>query len=296
MRKFNVLAILVLISAIGFFSSCSKDSDEDLTPTMTFTGGTGFTDGDVTVNAGEPFTVGITATANVTSGTNLSNFKVVRTFNSTPFTVVDSTMNKDNFSIQLTAYAYPEVGTERWTFTITDKDGQSKELSFNITTLATAGDITTYSDVILGSYDNANYGSSFASSTGVVFEIADAKINSSKIDWIYFYGVSNLATIAAPDNAEAATIFTGINGLSSWATRNATRFKKVTTSVAWDNITDDSDITKLAAASSESKSNLIQTGDIIAFKTVAGKMGLIKINTIVAGAAGSINYSVKVQK
>ena len=296
MRNLKLIACLVLLTSIGMLTSCSKDSTEDLKPTITFIGGAGFTDSDVTLNAGAPFKVGINATANVSSGKNLANLKIVRTFNNIPVTMLDSTLTLDNFSGSFTSNAVAVVGTERWTFTITDKDGQSNELSFNITTIATAGDITTYADVLLGSYDNATYGSSFASSTGVIYKIADAKLNSSKVDWIYFYGVSNLATLAAPDDADAATIYTGVNGLSSWTTRNATKFMKVTTQVIWDNITDDSQITALAAASNLSKANLIQTGNILAFKTAAGKLGLIKINAITPGAAGSISYSVKVQK
>lgn len=35
---------------------------------------------------------------------------------------------------------------------------------------------------------------------------------------------------------------------------------------------------------------------LIAFKTAAGKMGLMKIGAITTGTAGSIGYSVQVQK
>jgi hypothetical protein len=296
MRKIKLLAGLVLLTSIGFFTSCSKDSTEDLSPSISFIGGTGFTDGDVSLDAGELFKVGITAAANATSGKNLVKFKVVRTFDNIPVTVLDSTINTDNFSVQFTTTAVPEVGQERWTFTITDKDGELNELSFIVTTAATAGEINSYDDIILGSYDNATYGSSFASSTGTVYKIADAKLNSAKVDWVYFYGVTNLATLAAPDNADAATIFTGANGLTNWATRNATRFSKVTSAIVWDNITNDSEITAVAGGASESKESQLQTGNILAFKTTSGKMGLIKIGVITSGAAGSIGYSVKVQK
>ena len=40
----------------------------------------------------------------------------------------------------------------------------------------------------------------------------------------------------------------------------------------------------------------LQTGNIVAFKTVNNKLGVIAIGAITTGAAGKITYTVKVQK
>lgn len=297
MRKFQLLAGLLLITGLGLFTSCSKDdTTEDLTPTMNFVGGSGFISDDATLGAGELFKVGVNASANSTSSTKLVNFKVVRTFDNIAYTVIDSTFSSSTFNLSFTTAAYPVAGSERWTFTIKDKDGESKELAFVITTVGTAPDITTFTDVVLGSYDNATIGSSFASSTGDVFKIAEAKANAANVDWLYFYGVTNLATLAAPDDAAAATIFnSATNGLQTWSVRNATRFRLVTEGAVWDNINTAADIAAIATGTTETKVNDLQTGNIVAFKTVDNKYGVIAIGSIVTGAAGSITYTVKVQ-
>ena len=57
------------------------------------------------------------------------------TNNNVPTTVVDSTdLNTTDFLWESTGNANAAAGTERWTFTITDKNGQMSELSFTITT------------------------------------------------------------------------------------------------------------------------------------------------------------------
>jgi len=297
MKKIQLLAGLLLITGIGIFTSCKKDSTtEDLSPSMNFVGGSGFISADANLAAGAVFQVGVNASANSTSKTKLTNFKVVRTFNNIPYTVIDSTFSESNFNLQFTMVAYPEAGSERWTFTIKDKDGESKELAFVITTVGTASDITTFSDVVLGSYDNSTIGSSFASSTGVVYKIADAKTNAAKVDWLYYYGVTNLSTLAAPDDVAAATIFnSATNGLQTWSVRNATRFRLATEGAVWDNITTAADIAAIAINTTETFISQLEVGNIVVFKTAGNKLGILKIDGITAGKTGTITYTAKVQ-
>jgi hypothetical protein len=300
MRKIQLLAGLLLLSGTIFISSCKKDStttDVTYPPTVNFKGGTAYTSINTTLFTGQEFLVGITAQANATSGKKLVNFKAARTFNNITTVEVNTTIDSDNFTWEQQFFANTNVGDERWTFTITDKDGESNEVYFVITTEATAADINSFSDVILGSYDNTAHGSSFASSTGAVYFLADAKVNAAKVDWLYFYGVTNQATLAAPDDAAAATLFNSTtNGLQTWSIRNATRFRLATGGAVWDNITTAADIADIAVNTTETKVNLLEVGNIVVFKTVGNKLGVIKIDGLVTGAAGSITYSVKVQK
>jgi len=288
------------MASLPFITSCGTDEETtDVSPTMNFVGGSDFTAGDVTLKAGETFKVGVNAFSNASSKAKLSKFKVVRTFNNVPFTALDSTLSStDVFNINITAFAYPDAGAERWTFTITDKDGETAELSFNITTTS-GGPIQSYNQKILGSYDNSAYGSSFASADGTVYTLSEAKTNAAKIDWMYYYGVTNKATLAAPSDPSVTEVFTSAtNGPATWSVRNATKFSKVSlpAGLTWDAITTDAEIIILASEVSETKSNLLAVGNILAFKTVAGKQGLIKIENITGTAAGTITYSVKVQE
>lgn len=302
MKKLSFFFALLIMASLPFFTSCSKDdTTTDVKPSITFTGGTGFTSSDVTLEIGESIKVGISAFSNTSSNAKLQNLKIVRTFNNVPFTALDSTFSSTTaFNITLESYAYPEAGVERWTFTITDKDGESAEIDFNITTIVSSGPITTYTQKILGSYANNDYGSSFASADGTVYTLSEAKANAAKIDWMYFYGGStNLASLVAPSHADAADVFSSTtNGVSTWSVRNDTRLFKVSlpAGVSWDNITTDAEIIPLATGISGGKTNLLTVGQIIAFQTVTGKMGLIKIEAITGTTAGTITYSVKVQQ
>lgn len=299
MKRLSYLFAILLAASVTSLTSCSKDtSTTDVKPTINFVGGTGFISGDVTLKAGEYMKVGISAFSNSSSKAKLKNLKVVRTFNNIPFVALDSTLSStDAFNITLESYAYPEAGTERWTFTITDKDNESTEIAFNVTTTA-GGPITSYNQKILGSYDNSAYGSSFASFDGTVYTLADAKANAAKIDWMYYYGATNLATLASPNDATVLAIFTSTNGPANWSVRNDTRFAACTlpSGLTWDNITTDAEIVPLASVAADTKANMLAIGQIVAFKTVAGKQGLIKIEAITGTGAGSITYSVKVQQ
>jgi len=300
MKKLNFLFAVMLIAIVPFFTSCGTDGElTDTKPSINFVGGAGFTSADISLKSGQPLKIGINASSNTGSNTKLAKFKVVRTFNNVPFTALDSTLSSTNvFNITIESFAHPQAGTERWTFTITDKDGQSSELSFVVTTTA-GGPIKTHSQKILGSYDNAA-GSSFASADGIVYSLADAKTNSAKVDWMYYYGNSNDATLAAPSDASVATVFTdATNGPAKWGVRNSTKLGKVTlpSGVTFDNIANDTEIIPLATGITDTKVTKLTVGQIVAFKTAAGKMGIIKVEAITGTTgAGSITYSVKVQQ
>jgi hypothetical protein len=299
MKKMHYLFGVVLISGMALLNSCSKSSDNtvsDLTPTINFVGGTGFTSGDVTLNIKESFKVGITAFSNASSASKLVKFTVTRVFNNQPFSQ-DSVINTNSFSITILANANINVGQEAWYFKVTDKDGQTKEISFTITTVVPSGPINTFSMKIMGAQQSST-GSSFASIDGSVYSLADAKTNAAKVDWLYFYGATNFATLAAPDDAAAATIFTDpTNGLQTWAVKNNTRFKLVTDVIDWNSITDDAIIkAQTASGVTNTKINNLAVNNILSFIASSGKLGMIKVESISGTSDGTITISVKVQQ
>ena len=85
----------------------------------------------------------------------------------------------------------------------------------------------------------------------------------------------------------------------NWSVKNSTKLAKITlsTGVTWDGISDDSEIVKQANTVTTMKASLLAVGDIIAFKTAAGKMGLIKVTAITeTTGADTITYGVKMQQ
>jgi hypothetical protein len=298
MRKLVYLFAVILLAGATFMTSCNKeDEPQDLNPTINFKGGAGYVSQDATLETLEAFTIGITAQANATSQKNLSNLKITRTFDNQVWFEWDSAIDVNFYSIDVNFLALNVEGTERVEFTITDKDGEQAKISLNITTESAAGPINFYTQKILGSYQSAT-GSSFASIDGTVYNLADAKANADKIDWLYFYGATNAATLAAPDDDDAADVFNdATNGLQTWSVLNDTRFKKVSTAIDWDAVTDDTIIVQETTDGvDQTKINQIAVGDILGFVAANGKHGLIKIDNIVAGADGTIEISVKVQQ
>jgi hypothetical protein len=287
MKKINLLFATIILASLAFLSSCTKDTNP---PTINFKGGASYTSSDVTIDEGTVLTFGITAQS---GSAKLSGLKIVATHNNTPLTLVDTTFSSDSFSDDF-PFQFVSVGETKLTFTITDKDGQTADLSLTVTTNA-AANIISYTEKKLGSYANSTLGSSFASADGSVYLMADAKTNAAKVDWLYYYGVADHATLAAPDDATAATVFTGTNGLQNWSVKNATRFRLVSEGAVWDAILTPADIAAIAVNTTDTKENLIETGNILAFSTAAGKLGVIKIGAIVTGSNGTITYDVKVQ-
>ena len=292
MKKLSLLTVFILFAFIGFFSGC-EDVTEDTAPTLEFFGGN-YIDEDVTVEPGAALVFSWLATK---GSSNLASFSIERD-NIILAGYPDEDIPNDNYSATVSLEAPQNEGAYVYKFIVTDNNDLTASESFTIT--VSGGPIKTWT-ATLGSYQS-NTGSSFASITGEVFQMTEAKANSTLIDFMYYYGNTNNATIAAPDDNDAATVFTGTAPLSTWTTRNSTRFKTTSLTAAnFDAITDDSDIVTNATTAADTDENDLAVVDVIAFATDSdkaggSKMGLIKITTINTGATGSRVIAVKVQE
>lgn len=293
MKKLSYLLGLLVILGMAF-SSCTEE--EAVPPSLAFVAGEGYTTADADAEPGAELMFKLTFTE---GDAKLDKLEVMRDgshVGASPFTDISAGTNFDVITV-----APSNAGNYKYDFTLTDKDGESDTKSITITVVA-AGNIVSYSGKMLGGQTNATVGSSFASIDGTVYSWSDATANSNKVDFVYFYGTTNQATIAAPNDADAVTAF-GELDLNSWATQNATKFKLVTTTLTWADITDDTIILQEASSLSNSKVNLLEVGDIIAFETAstsanAGKKGLIKVTSIdgTSGDDRTISFDVKVQE
>jgi hypothetical protein len=290
MKKINLLIATLILASFAFVTSCTKDKTP---PTINFKGGTGYTSSDVSVEAGTVLTFGITAES---SSAKLENLKIIATNNNIPDTKKDTTFSSDTFNKDF-SFPFNTIGDTRLTFTMTDKDGETAELSLIVTVTTAASTINSYTEVLLGSWGSPT-GSSFASVDGTVYSLANAKTNCTKVDWMYYYGSAHQATLAAPDDALVATVFTNTtNGLQTWPTKNATRFTIISAGAVWDNVLTADDIAAIAGTPTSTDAGELQPSNIVAFKTAGNKLGLIKVSTITGtGATSTIKYDVKVQK
>ena len=295
MKKLSILIALILMAFVGFFSGC-EDTTEPVGPTLEFFGGN-YIDENVTVEPGGVLAFSWLATK---GDANLASFSIERD-NITLAGYPDEDIPNDNYQATVQLEAPQNEGAYVYEFIVIDNDDLSASESFTITVEQSGGPINTWTET-LGAHQ-AVTGSSFASITGEVYQIDDAKANSGLIDFLYYYGASNLATIAAPDDATAATVFNNANnGLDTWTTNNSTRFKTTSlTAAEFDAIADDLLIVSNATGAADSFEKELEVGDVIAFvtdadKTGGSKMGLLKVVALVTGATETMDIAVKVQQ
>lgn len=303
MKKYLLFfGAIVLFSAILFTSACTTDNTTaNLPPTIEFVAGAGYISGDATLPVDSPYSIKILAQANATSGAKLETLKVSGITNN--IVVLDTTYSipssgETTFPVTFSSTAMSTPGVMRIEFKVSDKDGQSKTISLQVTTEEAAGDpIDSWTERILGSWSNPT-GSSFASINGNVYTIDVAFANQSLIDYMYWWGTTTSATIGAPDDANAQLVFNeGDYQLANWTTKNATRFKTTTlTSADFDAVTDATPCISNATGADQTRIGALGADQVIAFVTVTGKHGLIRVRSIVTGSNGTITIDVKVQK
>ncbi|HEX8546070.1 MAG TPA: hypothetical protein VF691_03850, partial [Cytophagaceae bacterium] len=92
------------------------------------------------------------------------------------------------------------------------------------------------------------------------------------------------------------------NGIDKWTTKTATKFATTSlTAAEFTAISSESALTTAASGASTStstKAASLQNGQVFAFKTDAGKLGLAHVQAVsgTAATSGSITLNVKIQK
>jgi len=122
------------------FISCKKEGTEevpaDTTPSLIFMSGTEYVSSDTTLEVNEFFKVGVMGSKNPNSSINIATFKVVREFEGAIEVVhEENDIGEPNLFWESNEGTNSEVGEEKWTFTIKDYNGITKEISLLITTV-----------------------------------------------------------------------------------------------------------------------------------------------------------------
>lgn len=211
---------MLVLPALFVFTGCEEDGEESLSPSLEFLGGSQYVSSDVTLAPGDTFYVGLTANQNTNSRSNLENFKAERqiTGQSTPSTIIDSSINTSDFDIKGELVASNIETEETFTFTITDKKGEFKSVSFIITTESATtalGSAQTFSWERCGSNAGTGldmFGLKWTSNTGssaIITEDADKLVILSSSDWASITTKEDLAD--AVDNGTGVTEYDGVS-------------------------------------------------------------------------------------
>ncbi len=133
LKALSFIAISCLF--ITSFSACKKE-DEGLLPNIGFKLGTGYTAGNATANKSSDVLIGINA-SKAEDKDVLTKFTIVRAYDngadSTIFSKDLSGTEGDNYSYDLKTTTRSVAGTERYTFTVVNRDGLINKTSLTLT-------------------------------------------------------------------------------------------------------------------------------------------------------------------
>ena len=178
MKQVKIILGVALIAMIGLFTACEEDEDSEAQITISKTN----VPDSIDVNTAVTLEFSVITdekieTIELRKGTNTLDLKEDN------FT--DS--NADNYSYTDTlAKEEDEGSTLDMALRVVDKEGnfETYDFSIEVRPIEEVGDpISTYSDKILGSYEDS-VGSTFASADGSVYQLSEAASNSDKIDFL----------------------------------------------------------------------------------------------------------------
>ncbi len=228
----NYLRGMLVISVL-IFTSCGDETNEVLTPNLSFLGGS-YTSSDVTVTTEDTLNIGIVGTENVISGKKLKYLNVTLTSSNIPNILLDSAFSNENIEYQFQLFNLPE-GTHRISATLTDKNDESSDIAFNIISNAATTDLGSESSFVWERVGGNNasglamFGLEWTSNAKAVnaqIEIADANkfVELSSGEWTSITTQEALAE--AVDNGTGISLYDGVSAEnnSSYDTVLATEY------------------------------------------------------------------------
>lgn len=293
MKKNHISLLFALIAGL-LISSCTKDDDEPVLPTVAFNQTAGYITGNTTAAYGDTLNFGIILQSN--GADNLVKFEI----KANDQVLVDSTINTASFVFNF--YAIKSIAdTEVWAFTATDIAGNKKTETITIT--GNFGAINSYTTILFGAQDNAAVESflSLSNNQAVKYFQANAFQNQDKIDIFCFYEDTpthqNYMSLGSP-GSNITGVFTGATSPDNYTTKNLTRFYKTTlTAAQFDAIQNDAVIlANYNADESRKKASVLTAGDVYAIKIQSGLYGLIKVIAVTGTETGTLEIAVKIQK
>lgn len=292
-RLLSIIAIAFVVTGMFYLSSCTDDetTPSNQKPAINFLVEEGYISDDATLPVGADFKIKVFAQENGTSGANLESMKITRIFNLNAWDTT-LTFNQSNYTLDAAFTAQAVPGNERIEFEVTDKDNQSAMVSLVITTeeIITGDPVSERPNIILGSWNDLDFGSFYSVALDSVMFKTVAGQNQAQVDFGFYKGTVNGNTIAAPANAQLQSVFA-----LTWTTYNDTKIAmSALTAAEFDAIGTTYEFPEVTATTNSM--NNLTVGNVLVFKTVAGKVGFIKIDAIPAMRGDKLQIDIKVQQ
>ncbi|MBN2275188.1 MAG: hypothetical protein JXK95_12705 [Bacteroidales bacterium] len=283
---------LGVISMAVLLNSCGDDTT-GLAPDITFDDGT-----EITLGAGIS---SATITGEIVAEEKLDKVTVYRvttasetqigTYSS--FNAGDITTTDDlTYTFRITVDNISEDISVK--IEAVDKEGQTASKSISVKVNLAPALKAEFTAILLGAQTSTDP-SCLDANTGLRYKIAEdqAKNNAASIDMLYYYGATNLATLAAPnDETVDGTGVGSFTWTSTWSTKNATKFGA--SSLDYSNVTA-AEVNAISGLSA-SKVTSLDVGTTVAFETADGKKGVLQVTNLNTGASGTITIAVKIQE
>lgn len=313
MRKVSKLMSMVLaLGAVTYLTSCDPTEPTGPAPSITFTDAEDNVITSISGEVGDEVT--FTVTVEAKEGFNALRYAIELGTDSTFIEEFTRGSSIDSVWKKEIKYTFVEkyVGESAFlSFIAVDEKSQSRAAQLDVTTTKTSTPITKYTAKLLfaptGDKTSKTFFSTNTGDTWSLNEVNGSGNNSPNIDFGYYYGKDNKASLAAP-----ASFPSNIYDLAAanWGTRNATGFKKATVTAAeFDALTNGEDIVNAWEAVTTTATgvlNNLAANDVIVFQVDSdkpstlnpGKYGLIKVVSIEgeAGSDGKITLDVKIQQ
>lgn len=293
---------IALFSLVVFFAGCNDD-EKVLDPTISLSGGNGYTSSDATVKPGDSVLVKIIANKGV-DGKDLDKLEVLVAYDGGAPVVYKTISDIKSASLteEMTFAARTKEGTEGWIFKITDKDGLNAETRI---TLTVKSDVVNPTAPKKFNVTFTGGGKEHCSSQdGNTYTKAEGAANASKIDLSFFYSGTSKSNMISPKERSDAAVYT--TNTISWGSV-ITEFRKTNLSTSdFDALNDESKLQGFfdggtatqvptrpdGVRFTEANGDFV-VGKVIAFKS-NGKYGLIKIVSVASSATGSAVVELKV--
>jgi hypothetical protein len=135
MKQLRLLLSVTALIIFSGFSSCKKEVDAHVPPDMAFKTGAGYTSADATLAQGDSITVGVNITK---TEDDLRTFNIGYAYDgagssTTYYNYVLTAAEYLSYSHDHVLHTRNQAGTEKWTFTVTDRDGNVTQKSITLT-------------------------------------------------------------------------------------------------------------------------------------------------------------------
>lgn len=131
----SFIAIIALVSTITFLSSCEKD--EGKLPNIAFKTGGSYVSANMNVGQGDQVLSGITASKaedkDVLKTFDISVYYDGATTGTSVFNATLTGSEGDNYSKDYTIQTRNQTGTEKYVFTVVNRDGLTNSVNFTLT-------------------------------------------------------------------------------------------------------------------------------------------------------------------